>query len=273
MTDDQNPKPPGLNLNTPEMKALLDSISDMASRAQEPDAFDIMMARPANIPPMLKCGHSGQWGSEPFAPGGERAPTIPFIHGVRVVTSEHIPPDTMLLLSNPKPYGADWPPVSLIMPDSPKDGFNHHAQEWERDFSPLLQAVHHQLINTNRGRFNTIIVADESPIIPERPRVCWTCGQTFMSRRMVGAVRQCDYCMAKFDRKRAELHDNLRCLADQVFMQTLIQKGYTSWTLPRPRPPFKSASQTRAAAQKAKAKARRKTLRSRKRSNKASQRA
>lgn len=271
MTDDQHPKPPGLNLNTPEMKALLDSISDMASRVQEPDAFHMMMTRPANIPPMLKCAGEGRWGFEPFAPGGERGPIIPIIHGVQVVTSEHIPPDTMLLLSNPKPYGADWPPVSLIMPDSPKDGFNHHAQEWERDFSPLLQAVHHQLINTNRGRFNTIIVADESPIIPERPHVCWTCGVTFMSRRMVGAVRQCNYCMARFDRKRAELHDDLRCLADQVFMRTLIQKGYTSWTLPRPRPPFKSASQTRAATQKAKARARRKALRFRKQSTKALQ--
>lgn len=269
MTDDQNPKPPGLNLNTPEMKALLDSISDMASRVQEPDAFHMMMTRPANIPPMLKCAGEGRWGFEPFPPGPEAIPRIiPFIHGVRVVTSEHIPPDTMLLLSRPDPMRAEWPPHALLVMDSPKDGFNHHAQDWS-----LLQSVHHQLINTNRGRFNTIIVADESPIIPERPRVCWTCGQTFMSRRMVGAVRQCDYCTAKFDRKRAELHDNLRCLADQVFMQTLIQKGYTSWTLPRPRPPFKSASQTRAAAQKAKAKARRKTLRSRKRSNKASQRA
>lgn len=268
MTDDQNPKPPGLNLNTPEMKALLDSISDMASRVQEPDAFHMMMTRPANIPPMLKCAGEGRWGFEPFPPGPEPTPRIiPFVHGVQVVTSEHIPPDTMLLLSRPDPMRAEWPPHALLVMDSPKDGFNHHAQDWS-----LLQSVHHQLINTNRGRFNTIIVADESPIIPERPRVCWTCGQTFMSRRMVGAVRQCDACVTRF--KRAQFTLNMDLQSEyEIQLYCEIRRLEKSWPTKTLSAPFKSTSQTRAAAQKAKAKARRKTLRSRKRSNKALQRA
>ncbi len=214
----------------------------------------------SNTRRICECGSEPQWGSL-----SERS-VHASVGGVKVFSSPHLPPDTMLVIDD-----TPIPPMPMLtMPFNPHE---FRRPKWEPNFDALLAATHRTLLTNNRGRFNTIIVADESPIIPERPRVCWTCGQTFMSRRMVGAVRQCDYCTAKFDRKRAELHDDLRCLADQVFMQTLIQKGYTSWTLPRPRPPFKSASQTRAAAQKAKAKARRKALRSRRRSKKALQRA
>ncbi len=265
MSDDhpkKSPAAPGLNLNTPEMKALLDSIGrhaeriDMMERMSRPDAFNMIMTRGENMPPILKCGHEGRWGFEPFPPGP--TPIIPFIHGVQVVTSEHIPPDTMLLISRPDPSRPDWPMLAL---DPPKDGFKHHAQEWG-----LLEAVGRQLITQNRGYFNTIILPDNSPIIPERPRVCWTCGQTFMSKRMVGADRQCGPCVTRF--KRAQFAQQLGLQREyEIQLDCELRRLGKQRPINLPEPPFKSASQARAAAKQAKARARRRMLRERKRAN------
>lgn len=224
MSDDQKP-----NLNPKIMSTIMENLRDCAKQMPRPDDFHLMLTRGESLPPFA-CGHAGQWGSQPLAS----------IHGVQVVTSEHVPPDTMILVSRPPDQimRPDWPSLTL----NPKEGLNEHAPTWEPNFTSLLRAAGQQIINTNRGHFNTIICADDSPILPERPFVCWTCGDVFLSRKR---KRQCAACLSKFYRDRDQVMHDLKMIGHTHFHLEIKRLGKPCPTHNWPNPPYLTAKQTR----------------------------
>lgn len=190
---------------------------------------------------VTKCDHPHQWGSLS-------------VGGVKVFSSPHLPPDTMLVIDDSAMKDV-WPALSMQLPNDPW----HYMVTAPRpmpDFDPLLRAAHGGMFAcAPRLRVN-VFDLDEPPAKETRALAC------------VHAAR------VKFYSDRITLHAKLRDIANKHFFAELARRGKTWPQQERlPQPPFKSASQTRAAAQKAKAKARRKALRSRKRSKRALQRA
>lgn len=190
---------------------------------------------------ITKCGHDAQWGSL-----SERS-VHASVGGVKVFSSPHLPPDTMLVIDDSAMKDV-WPALSMQLPNDPWHYMVTPPQPMP-DFGPLLHAAHGGMFAcAPRPRIN-VFDLDEPPAKETRQFV-------------------------KFYSDRITLHAKLRSIFETTLLVELHRRGKTWPHQARlPQPPFKSASQTRAAAQKAKAKARRKALRFRKRSKRALQRA
>lgn len=236
------------SLNIDHMKTLMEGISEHAKQMSEPEhGQQKILVHPSVLATLESAFNAG---------GMAKSHTHNWqLAGVQVVVSEHAPPDKIMII-NDDPLRAVLPTLTL----DPKKGFNEHAPRWEPDFEPLLYATQCTIMNTNRGHFSTIICADDSPILPERPRQCWVCKDVFMSRK---PERWCAACRCKFWRDQEQFKHDLKMIAHAHFHLEMRRLGKPCPTHNWPNPPYLTAKQTREKLAAAKKKRRRQKIKAR----------
>lgn len=165
------------------------------------------------------CDHAKEWGSLTM-------------NGIKVFSSPHLPPDTMLVIDEPVMKDV-WPALSMQFPNDPW----HYMMTAPRpmpDFGPLLHATQQTILNQNRGRFNVVICPDDSPFLPTHKSMCAVCK---MYVEMGCLHMRCQACEDHFRNLQARQRTKLKDFALRHFFAELNRRG-KQWPTNQPLPEF-----------------------------------